>query len=251
MNNKIDNIKEYNDNISELNVTEEDITISEELDFSSDRNRMYSKYKEHGFSSFHEHEVLEMLLYNCIPRKDTNPMAHKLINEYGNLQNVLCADVYSLQKSGLTTRAALILTQYNEINSYLRTHRPIKNIVLSSVDIAGEFCCERFGYNTVETFNLISMTANRRIISVDTISTGTAFSTEAKIAHLVKIALHHNAKCITLCHNHPSGDINPSNEDCSTTQHIVETMENIGIYVADHIICYRDRFTSFTERGIL
>ena len=282
------NNQQYNDCSSEIDIFDENILISEELDFGKDflydekqenntdeysakinksnkkrkntnkesehtghRKRMLERYAENKFSGFQEHEVLEMLLYHGIPRKDTNVIAHKLIHIFGCLENVLSAEYKELINVGLSERTALILTQYKEVDNYIRSHKSIKNVVLSTSDIAGEFCCERFGYGLIESLHLISMNIARKVIAVNLISKGTATSTDANIASILKTALGNNAACVIICHNHPSGDTNPSSNDYLVTKKLVDLLESIDILVADHIICSRDKFTSLQERGLL
>lgn len=285
---KESNNKEYNDFLPEMDISDENILISEELDFGKDffyvekqenntdkssdkikkskdkekktnkgsehaghRKRMLERYAYNKFNGFQEHEVLEMLLYHGIPRKDTNEIAHKLIRTFGCLENVLSAEYKELVNVGLSERSALILTQYKEVDNYMRSHKSIKNVVLSTSDIAGKFCCERFGHGLVESLHLISMNIRRKVIAVNLISSGTATSTEANIASILKTALGNKAACVIICHNHPSGDTNPSSNDYLVTKRIINLLESIDILVADHIICSKDKFTSLQERGLL
>ncbi|MBQ8525203.1 MAG: hypothetical protein IJ460_00560 [Clostridia bacterium] len=271
--------KEYNDGISEKTLTEEDIIISEELDFGKEifdtemtepipensskinesrvnsphkghRKRMYERYEKNGFNGFLEHEVLEMLLYHGIPLKNTNLLAHEMLKKFGCLKNVIDADVNTLISSGMPPRAALILSQYRELENYLRLNKPSDIYLYTSAE-TGEFCCERFGYNAKESFSLICLNPKRKVIAVNKISDGKYDSTDSSPGEVIKTALRHNACMVVLCHNHPSGDLNPSTDDYIVTQKIVQLLESVDIGVVDHIICHHDKFTSMFERGIL
>ena len=268
--NKID---KQNEEYMEEKLSLEDIKISEELDFGKDfindeesstkvnkkkkynphkghRDRMYKRFSETGFEGFHEHEVLEMLLYLGIPQKDTNLMAHNLIKDYGNLSNVLSADINDLIASKVPERAALIITQYRELLNYIRFHKPI-NVTLHDTDSAGEFCCEHFGYDVVEAFYIISLSTTRKVKAVTRISKGRSDRTDAYPAKILRVALRHDAHGVILCHNHPGGNLNPSSNDIMCTQQIIQLLGAVDIPVIDHIICYREKFTSLFERGYI
>lgn len=285
MNNKPTKDKEYTENDI---VTKDDLEISEELDFGKSfvitesddsaedndtktksktkstsskkkkdknvhaghRERMLKRYEATRFNGFSEHEVLEMLLYHCYVNGDLNELAHKLIDNFGCLYNVLNADVNTLIISGLTTRAALILSQYKSLDNYLRINSQSKTI-LPTVDDVGEFCCQKFGHAEKEMFYVISLSARKEVLAVTKISEGTFSEVSAFPGEVVKTALRYNATFVVLCHNHPSGNINPSVEDHNTNKIISRVMESVGVGVIDHIICSKNKFCSMFERGLL
>lgn len=280
----MNNNKDLNEEYFEEPYTAEDLEISEDLDFAKDyqpttaitadgadvaleqtkkkssskskhnhgghRQRMYKRYEETTFDGFAEHEVLEMLLYLGIPQRNTNQLAHDLIKQYNNLENILEADYNDLIISKVPPRAALILTQFREVQNYIRYNKPI-DVVLNDVVQTGEFCCEHFGYDIVESFYLISLGSNRKVKAINRISRGTVNRTDSYPAKILKVALRHNACGVILCHNHPGGNLNPSTADIVTTQNIIQLLEAVDIPVFDHIICSKDRFTSLFERGYI
>lgn len=212
------------------------------------RERMYERYEATCFDGFHEHEVLEMLLYRAVPYKDTNEKAHKLLNEFGSLVNVLQADSDDLVSAGLTLQEALIITQYREVNNFIRLNKT-PNIVLANVDITGEFCCDHFGYDVIESLYLISMDASRKIKAVTRISKGNESHTDADIKKMIRVAVRHRARAVILCHNHPGGNLNPSPSDINITNRLIDVFQAMDVLLIDHIICNKNRYISLFERG--
>lgn len=212
------------------------------------RQRMYDRYYKTGFNGFQEHEVLEMLLYTAYPRGDTNEIAHELINAFGGLEYVLGADFDDLVNFGLKPRVAVILSQFHQTQNYIRLNK-FKNLPILNIDEAGRFCCENFGYDVVESFYVICLGQNQKVVNVVKISTGDERHTEAYPSRVLRVAMRNRATAVILCHNHPGGDLNPSNDDIICTNRIAALLDNADIPLKDHIICCGERYTSLFERG--
>ena len=214
------------------------------------RKRMYEKYRESGFGSFSENQVLEMLLYNCYIRKDTNQIAHNLLEHFGCLENVINANVDELIIAGLSERSAIIINEYHELNKYLNINKKEK-IILSDFSVAGQYCCEHFGDNNIESLFVICMDNSSKIKGVRKISEGTEQKTENFPLEILRAAMVMRATNVILCHNHPSGNLKPSNDDIINTNKIAILLESAEIHLIDHIICSKDKFVSLAQRGIL
>ena len=214
------------------------------------RQRMFAKYRENLFDSFSPHEVLEILLYNCYPQIDTNGIAHNLINHFGSLEKVITANIDELIIAGLTERAAMIISQYHEVNKYLHVNSA-KMDTLSTNEIAGEYCCEHFGQDVVESLYAICMNNNSKILGIRKISTGDEQKTESYPLEVLRAAMVLRATNVILCHNHPSGNLEPSNPDIINTLKVANILESAGIHFIDHIICNKKGFVSLSQRGML
>ena len=214
------------------------------------RLRMYAKYRESSFDNFSPHEVLEMLLYNCYPQKNTNHIAHNLINHFGNLESVLTANVDELIMAGLTERGAMVINQYHQINKYLHENST-ENVRLSNFATAGQYCCDHFGHDIVESLYAICLNNNSKVIGVKKISSGDEKKTENYPLEVLRVAMVNRATNVILCHNHPSGNVEPSNTDIINSNKVADLLENAEIHLIDHIICSKDRFVSMSQRGML
>ncbi len=214
------------------------------------RKRMYKRFMETGLKGFSEVEILEMILYNAFPRGDTNPIAHRLLDAFTNIKNVLNADVRDLVKiEGISDGTATKIAFFKELTDYLNTVHYDPVMLLNSQDI-GNFCIEKFGKNTIECFYVISLDAKRQIKAINTISRGDEYETSAPIKEIVRYAYMNDAKYVILCHNHISNNINPSSNDINITNRICALMDTMEIPVIDHIICNSSSYSSFAERGL-
>lgn len=216
------------------------------------RNRMWERYQISGFDTFQPHEVLEMLLYQLYPRCDTNERAHKLIERFGSLENVVNADVDDLIAAGLTPRGASIFTLYRTVHNYIKLSGAKKDlIVLENIYITGEYCCKHFGYDVVESLHMIVVDPKMKIKHVSTISTGNDKSTQVNAENIMRTALNLRAAGVILCHNHPGGNVTPSNADIESTNAIASLLGSVNVPLIDHIICSQDKYESFAGRGYL
>ena len=201
---------------------------------------------------FPAHEVLELLLYQLFPRCDTNERAHRLIERFGSLENVVNADVDDLIAAGLTPRGASIFTLYRTVHNYIKLS-DAKNdmIVLENTYVTGEYCCKHFGYDVVESLHMIVVDGKMKIKHVTTISTGTDKRTQVNAETIMRTALNLKAAGVILCHNHPGGNVSPSNADIQSTTVIANLLSSVNVPLIDHIICFQDKYESFAGRGYL
>jgi len=206
------------------------------MEHSGHRARLRESFLARGLQGVHEHQILELLLTFAIPRKDTNPLAHSLIKRFGSLKDVLNANAYDLmQTEGIGESAAVLLSLVGQISRKKDQGRE-QNPKLLNPDAAMRYCQDRYGENKYECFYVISLDVNRRVLYDEMISSGTLTETAVYPRLAVESALRHKAHSVILCHNHPSGDVRPSNEDIESTQMILNALSAIGIHLNDHII---------------
>ncbi len=209
--------------------------------------RLAEKYAAVGFEGFSKDEVLEFILCKVVDDDRIEETVQNLMDKFGTLENVLSADASDLMIAGIEANAAQAITQHRELQRYLSTHRPM-NVCLSNTEIAGRFCCERFGGDVVESFYVISLDAMRNVKACTLISRGIEHRTEAYPISILRAAMGHRASAVLLCHNHPGGNLRPSNEDIKTTQDIISVLNKINIPMIDHIICTKDRYLSMFDQ---
>ncbi len=214
------------------------------------RQRVKKRFLKEGLDSFAEHEVLELLLFYAIPQKDTNEIAHELLEKFGSLDNVLSAKVHELCKvKHIKEEVATFLNFIGQLRGRIAVRTKKKNI--RDIDEAGEFCCELLKEYTEERLILISLNGKMDVLGVDTISKGDFSSTVVNIRKIVEIALERRAISVILTHNHPGDTVHPSDSDLTSTGHIMRVLEGMGIQFTDHIICSGDKFVSMSQRGML
>lgn len=214
------------------------------------RERMKQKLMQIGLENFQEHEMLEILLFFGIPYKDTNIMAHKLINKFGSFAGVLDASVEDLTEiKGMTKNAAILL---HILPSFFREYKKsktcAKNPIIDIDDIL-PLLEANLQYREMETFFVICLNAKQRIIAI--VETGIAELSSVLISSraVVEIALRYKATSIIVAHNHPSGHVFPSDSDISLTVELKHMLKSIDVELVDHIIIADDFAYSFFLRS--
>lgn len=209
------------------------------------RERLREKYRDHGDASLADYEILELLLFRSIPRRDTKPLAKALIARFGNLASVLGAPLGLLQEvKGIGEAVALDLklvatTGQRMLRSELRGKQ-----VLSSWSSVIDYCHAAMAYEAREQFRVLFLDKRNALISDEIQGHGTVDHTPVYPREVVRRALELSATALILVHNHPSGDPTPSRADIDMTRTIVETAKPLGITVHDHIIIGKDGHAS-------
>ena len=214
------------------------------------RKRMRKRFRQQGFDGFAEHEILEMLLYYAIPRHDTNPLAHRILDEYKTLANVFDADVQDLSKIyGLSEQSATLLTMIPHLAKAYEKSKYERNTLLHDTESIGRFALSMLNNKTKEEFALICVDANRKVHWSGIIATGSNDQINTTPRDIVSEVLRHNAKYVIFAHNHPNGSILPSDTDKNTTRTLCDLLNCIGVKTIDHIIVSQNRYYSLKETG--
>lgn len=216
------------------------------------RKRVREKFVKHGLQPFSEYEVLEMLLFYSISRKDTNVIAHKLIDRFGTLKAVLDAEYDDLMEvDGISDVSASLIMFYRELYKYVNTNSLDENVDLSTNLKVCDFCCNYFYHHVEESLILITLGENRMLKCVDVISKGCESETAFYPRKIIKAIVKNRATDVVIAHNHPRGLPDPSFNDTIITKKLSKMLSDIGVNVIDHIICSGNRFVSLADRGIL
>lgn len=209
------------------------------------RDRLRARYRDHGDAALADYELLELLLFRLIPRRDTKPIAKALIDRFGTLGGVLGAPLGLLQEvKGVGEAVALDLKLTSTI-----AHRMLKSElrgkqVLSSWSSVIDYCHAAMAYEAREQFRILFLDKRNALIADEIQGRGTVDHTPVYPREVVRRALELSATAIILVHNHPSGDPTPSRADIDMTRTIVETAKPLGITVHDHIIIGKDGHAS-------
>lgn len=214
------------------------------------RQRLRKKFIENGFDVFEPHEALEMYLFYAIPRKDTNPLAHRLLDKYQTISGVCDAPVDELRNEfGLSESAAVFLKMLPEMSRlYNESKMSYDNVI--EPERVGEMFMTKFIGRTSEAVALMLGDAKGKMIYFNIIAKGSINSTDMPIRKIVDLALRHNAKIAFIAHNHPSGSAFPSASDLETTKSLYETLSTIGIELIDHYIITNEDYVSLRDSGI-
>ena len=214
------------------------------------RAKMRQRFLKGGLENFADHEALELLLYYAIPRRDTNPIAHALMERYGSLSAVLAAPVDDLKKvEGVGESAAVLLKMIPQLTQKARLAEA--EWVLNSSDRAGTFLLELLAGQTHEVVYVLCLDRKGKLITYKRLGEGGISSAGLDIRKLVECAILSSASAVILAHNHPSGIALPSNDDFTATDRAREALKNIDVQLADHIIVADGDFVSLADSGYL
>ena len=216
------------------------------------RERLRTTFLENGLDCFNELNSLELLLFYAIPRRDTNEIAHALLDRFGSLDGVFDASFYELcEVEGIGEQAASLLKLVPQIVRKSRITRTESIRQVTDSTAAGKYFLPRFMGQREELLLLLCLDSQKRIISCAEISRGVVNSVEANVRKIAETALKYRASSVILAHNHPDGFALPSHEDDITTRLIADSLRTLGIPLVDHIIVADMDFVSYSDSGLL
>ncbi|MFV0315258.1 MAG: RadC family protein [Anaerotignum sp.] len=216
------------------------------------RERMRQRFLKEGGEGFHDHELLEMLLYYAVPRGDTNPLAHKIIKEFGSLLNLIQAEPVDISRlCGVGKNTAILISLQKEISKRCIQARWRDRPVLNSLSKATEYCISLTAYKNKETFYVICLDNKRRVINTVQITEGTISVATIHPRTVVETVLKLQASSVILTHNHPNGACKPSFEDIQTTTKLGKLLYAMEVQLIDHIIVGDNTTFSFLENNFL
>ena len=214
------------------------------------RQRLKNRFLREGLDNFDELYVLELLLFYCIPRKDTNPIAHSLLERFGSLTGVFAAGIEELETvPGITHNAATFLQMVPQVSRYYQVKRAQTGEILRTIEQCGRYLVPRFCGRDNETVYLLCLDAKCKVLCCKLVGEGSVNSASIPIRRVVEIALKANATTVILAHNHPSGLALPSADDIETTMRVARAMEAVEITLADHIVVSDEDFVSLAQSG--
>ena len=212
------------------------------------RQRLKQRFLEEGLESFTDIQVLELLLFFSVPRQDTNPIAHALLDHFGSLYQVLEAPVEELRKvKGVGDQSALLLSLMNDVARYYQVDRTMREKILPTVQACGEYLVPFFFGRKVETVFLLCLDAKCKVLCCKEVGQGSVNSAGISVRKIVETALAANATTVVLAHNHPSGIATPSQEDIFITHYIRDALQPLGITLYDHVIMTDDDMVSLKD----
>ncbi|MCV6575651.1 MAG: DNA repair protein RadC [Cohaesibacter sp.] len=216
------------------------------------RERLRHKFRTSGPQALHDYELLELVLFRAIPRRDIKPLAKQLLERFGSFAEVISAPDHLLEEfPGI---GPSVITELKIIQAAAAhfAHGKVKNRpVLSSWKAVLDHCRTAMAFNTIEQFRVLFLDKKNALITDEVQQEGTIDHTPVYTREVIKRALELSATAIILVHNHPSGDPTPSQADIDMTKILASAAEPLGISIHDHIIVAKNGHTSFRGLGLL
>ena len=216
------------------------------------RERLRARFAEHGLESFNELNALELLLCYAIPRRDTNEIAHRLLDAFGSLSGVFQASMQELTSiPGIGENAATLILMVPQIvkKAHVSKAKEIK-IIRNSTD-AGNYLLPYFLDEPDEIVMMLCLDNKRAVICCREMGRGVVNCVDANIRRMVETALKVKTTTVIVAHNHPNGVALPSREDDNFTRTLYRSLGLLGTTLEDHIIVANDEFVSLADSGVM
>lgn len=218
---------------------------------SGHRDRLRERFLRGGTDALQDYELLELILFLALPRRDVKPLAKKLIQTFGSLGGIFHAKPSELISFGLSETTATALKTIEAAAFHLMKSDVIGRPVLNNWAKLMDYIQATMAHEKKENFRLLFLNKKNELIADETQQTGTVDHTPAYPREIVKRALELSATAVILVHNHPSGDSTPSRADIDMTQAIIAASKPLGIVIHDHLVVSKSGVTSMKSKGMM
>ncbi len=216
------------------------------------RKRLRARFLSGGAQAMPDYELLELVLFRAIPRQDVKPLAHNLLETFGDFNGVLSAPFLRLtQVKGVGEAVVTELKIVEAAAHRLARARVMQRHVLSGWDALLDYCRTTMAHRVTEQFRVLFLDTKNTLIADEEQARGTVNHVPVYPREVAKRALELNASALILVHNHPSGDPTPSDADIDMTDKINAAAQALGIALHDHLIIGKSRELSFRSEGFL
>ena len=216
------------------------------------RERLRERFLSQGLEGVADYELLEILLFSAIPRRDVKPLAKQLLTRFGGMGGVLTASVAELTKvKGVSEATAAFLKAIHATTQKVLLE-PMKDApVLNTWKSLIDYCYVSMAHEPREHFRVLFLNKKNRLIADEVQQVGTVDHTPVYPREVVKRALELSATAVILVHNHPSGDHMPSQSDIEMTKDVIKAAAALDVVVHDHIIVSKNGHSSFKSLGLM
>ncbi|PKL46100.1 MAG: hypothetical protein CVV42_17605 [Candidatus Riflebacteria bacterium HGW-Riflebacteria-2] len=219
------------------------------------RDRLRQRFDETGFDGFSDHEILEILLFYTFARKDTKPVAKSLLKELGSLEKVLAADLQQLcSVPGMGEASARLFIMLRALMQRINRNRLFDTApAIASGSVLMDYLGTSMEALPEEQLRVIFVNNLNRVIKDEILSSGTEDQTAVYPRKIMKRAMALHATGIIVVHNHPTGQLRPSNADINITRQLASAAATLDLRFLDHVIVGREEkgYFSFRESGML
>lgn len=208
------------------------------------RERLKARFLRDGIDGFDPHNVLELLLFYSVPRRDTNPIAHRLIERFGSISAVLDADFNELIKvEGVGEHSAALIKLIPQLARRYMTELTFEDGRLDTVQKIGNYFVSKYIGEVSETVYMLMLSSSYNVLGCELLHRGSVNSSFITMRGMIEHALAYNASMVVLAHNHPGGVAVPSSDDIRTTVMMSEALSVVDVRLIEHFIVAGGKYT--------
>ena len=220
--------------------------------YAGHRDRLRQRFLEAGEAALADYELLELILFGAIPRRDVKPLAKELIERFGGFGEVLTAEPERLASEGGLGRAAVAaIRAAGAASTRMLRQKAVGRPVLSSWQAVLDYLTAALAYEKVEQFRILFLDTKNKLIADEAQQRGTVNHTPVYPREVVRRALELHASAIIMVHNHPSGSTSPSKADIAMTREVEAALNAVGISLHDHVIIGKSDHESMRSLGLI
>lgn len=220
--------------------------------YAGHRGRLRERFLLGGAQAMQDYELLELLLFMAIPRKDIKPLAKELLKKFGSLSALMNAQHGTLsQVDGMSENAASAIKTVSAVAERMMKQELMTIPVLNNWTRLMDYCHMSMDHETKEHFRILFLNKKNMLLADEIQASGTVDHTPAYPREIIKRALDLGTTAMILIHNHPSGDPTPSKADLAMTEKIIEAARPFDITIHDHIVMARGSHFSFKQEGLI
>ena len=216
------------------------------------RGRLRARFLKSGADALPDYEMLELLLFQAVARRDTKPIAKRLLQHFGSFSEVISAEESALKEvDGIGEAVVVALKTVQAAALRLAREEVLDQPVLSNWNKLIAYCRASMGFEKNERFRILFLNRQNVLIADEVQQTGTIDHTPVYPREVVKRVLELGATAVIMVHNHPSGDPTPSKADIDMTKEVQDAGAKLGITLHDHLIVTKAGHSSFKDMGLL
>lgn len=216
------------------------------------RKRLRERFMAGGAAAMPDYELLELVLFRSIPRRDVKPLARALLDRFGDFNRVVTAPAERLREvSGVGEAVVTDLKILEAVSHRLARSKAMKRHVISSWNAILDYCHTTMAHRETEQFRVLYLDIKNILIADEEQARGTVDHVPVYPREVAKRALELNASALILVHNHPSGDPTPSQSDIDMTERVQDACTALGLTLHDHLIIGKSRELSFRAEGFI
>ena len=220
--------------------------------YEGHRDRVRKRFRQQGLEGFQDYEALEILLLFVTRQKDVKPVAKELVQRFGSFKNVLDASRKELKAvKGVGPAGVTLIHFVKQAAARYLQQSSRSRFTIDDPEALIQYCIVGMGAQPNETFRVICLDGNFAIVDERDVAEGTVDQAAVYPRKVIEIALEAKASTLVFVHNHPDGNVTPSDFDKTLTRGLVLAARTMNISVYDHIVVSRDTYFSFRENGLL